>query len=154
MSFRVIHPSAGILAVLLTACMADERPSSADTTGNPFLSPSELPLGDKRRAPIGFADTGLLQRWGLRLDAPEQRGPRQSTIGGAAVLTASPGILERAGQGCRLADAGLVARCGIGQGEAIVIADADFLNLETGGVDGPTDGNLPALISQLTALSR
>ena len=33
-----------VLAVLLTACMPDERASPA-TTGNPFFSPSELPLG-------------------------------------------------------------------------------------------------------------
>jgi peptidyl-dipeptidase Dcp len=44
MQFRVTRPSAGILAVLLTACMPDERASPA-TTGNPFFSPSELPLG-------------------------------------------------------------------------------------------------------------
>jgi hypothetical protein len=122
---------------------------------DPMLEwPSELPLGDKRRPPMAFADTGLLQRWGLRLDAPDQRGPIQSTIAGALVLTASPGTLERVAGDCELADAGLVSRCRVGEGQVIVIADADFLNLEKDGVDGPTEGNLPALVSQLASLKR
>lgn len=116
--------------------------------------PSELPMGDPRRAPVAFADTGLLQHWGLRLDAPEERGPRQSRVGGQAVLTASPGTLVRIGESCELADAGLRALCGIGRGRAIVIADADFLNLGPNGLDGPTEANLPALASQLASLTR
>ena len=34
------------------------------------------------------------------------------------------------------------------------VADADFVNLGPGGLDGPTGGNLPALLSQLAAMSR
>lgn len=122
---------------------------------DPMLEwPSELPLGDRRRPPMAFADTGLLLRWGLRLDAPDRRGPRQSIIASTPVLTASPGTLERVGKGCDIAEARLVARCRIGKGSVIVIADADFLNVGKGGVDGPTEGNLPALVSQLASLSR
>jgi peptidyl-dipeptidase Dcp len=44
MDHRAFVPFAAITAVLLSACMADERPS-ASTTGNPFFSESELPLG-------------------------------------------------------------------------------------------------------------
>ena len=118
---------------------------------DPMLEwPSELPLGDRRRAPMGYADTGLLKRWGLRLDAPEQRGPKQAAIGGQAVLTASPGMLVALGKGCNLAGGGLVARCRIGKGEVIVIADADILNV---GSDGRDDGNLAALVSQLASLT-
>jgi hypothetical protein len=117
---------------------------------DPMLEwPSGLPLGDKRRAPIAFADTGLLQHWGLRLDAPEQRGPVQSTLGGKPVLTGSPGTLV--GSGCRIADDGLLAECSIGKGKAIVVADADLLNA---GSDAQGDGNLPALESQLASLTR
>lgn len=115
---------------------------------------SSLPLADRRRAPASFADTGLLQHWGLRLDAPDERGPRQSTIVGSPVLTASPGTLVGIGGPCRLSDSGLMARCRIEQGQATIIADADFLDLGPNGVDGPTEGNLPALISQLAALTR
>jgi hypothetical protein len=118
---------------------------------DPMLEwPSELPLGDRRRAPMGYADTGLLKRWGLRLDAPEQRGSKQAAIGGQAVLTASPGTLVALGKGCDLAGGGLVARCRIGKGEAIVIADADILNV---GSEGRDDGNLAALVSQLASLT-
>lgn len=115
---------------------------------------SERPLGDPRRPPVAFPDTGLLQHWGLRLDAPDERGPKRSTLGGQEVLTSSPGTLVRTGGGCQLLDRGLAARCRIGKGRAIVIADADFLNLGPAGLDGPTDRNLPALLSQLAGLSR
>ena len=121
---------------------------------DPLLEwPSERPLGDPRRAPVAFPDTGLLKHWGLRLDAPDERGPKQATLGGQAVLTASPGSLIRTGGTCELLDRGLAARCRIGKGRATVIADADFLNLGPTGLDGPTDHNLPALLSQLAALS-
>ena len=116
--------------------------------------PSQIPLGDPRLAPIAFPDTGLLQHWGLRLDAPDERGPKQSNLDGKPVLTASPGELVRTGRECKLGDGGLLARCAIGKGRAIIIADADFLDLGEGGLDGPTDGNLPALMSQLADLSR
>ena len=115
---------------------------------------SDLPLGDKRRPPMAFPDTGLLRHWGLRLDAPEERGPRQLPLGSRMVLTASPGTLVRANGRCAAGDGGLRARCSLGKGEAIVIADADFLDLGTGGLDGPTDDNLPALLWQLAAVSR
>lgn len=122
---------------------------------DPLLDwPSELPLGDKRRAPVAFADTGLLQRWGLRLDAPEERGPRALLLGDGEMLTSSPGTLVQTGTGCMVDEGGLAARCAIGKGRAIVIADADFANFGPAGVDGPTDRNLAALISQLDSLSR
>ena len=122
---------------------------------DPLLEwPSELPLGDPRRPPMRFADTGLLRHWGLRLDAPEERGPRQLSIGGRAVLAASAGQIAARGRDCAVADDGLAARCKLGKGQAIVIADADWLNLGPDGLDGPTDGNLPALVSQLASLTR
>jgi hypothetical protein len=121
---------------------------------DPMLEwPSRIPLGDPRRAPIAFPDTGLLQHWGLRLDAPDERGPKQSSLGGKPVLTASPGELARTGKGCEVGDGGLSATCRIGNGQARIIADADFLRLGDVGLAGPTDGNLPALLSQLADLS-
>ena len=122
---------------------------------DPMLEwPSERPLGDPRRAPVAFPDTGLLQHWGLRLDAPGDRGPRQLALGDVQVLASSPGSLARIGGGCAVADQQLLARCRVGRGRAVIIADADFLNLGPGGLDGPTDQNLPALLSQLAAVSR
>jgi len=115
---------------------------------------SDLPLGDPRRPPMAFPDTGLLQHWGLSLSAPDERGPKDLSLGAKPVLTSSPGTLTRIAGACVPSDRGLMARCPIGAGIAVVIADADFLNLGPGGLDGPTDGNLPALLSQLAALSR
>jgi hypothetical protein len=119
---------------------------------DPMLEwPSDLPLGDLRRAPIGFADTGLLRHWGLQLDRPEQRGPVSAAIGGQPVQSASPGVLIASTRDCRVADAGMVARCRLGRGQAVVIADADFLNIGSG---SGGDGNLAALESQLRSLGR
>ncbi len=53
--------------------------------------PSKRPLGDKLRPPPAFADTGLLGHWGLRLDAPDEAGPRTLELGDRSVLTVSPG---------------------------------------------------------------
>lgn len=121
---------------------------------DPMLDwPSERPLGDARRPPAVFPDTGLLHHWGLRLEAPDGHGPRQLDLDGTPVLTGSPGTLERIAGACEIGKNGLVARCRIGKGQAVIIADADFLNLGPGGLDGPTERNLPALLSQLASLS-
>jgi hypothetical protein len=112
---------------------------------------SDRPLGDLLRPPPAFADTGLLSHWGLRLDAPEQRGPRLLSIGAREVMTNSPGILF--GAACRIGADGLTAHCRIGKGRVTVIADADFLDVDRPeGLDGPTRDNLPALLGELTSL--
>ena len=111
--------------------------------------PSERPLGDPLRPPPAFADTGLLGHWGLRLDAPDQRGPRQLTLGGHAILTGSPGSLHG---GCAISRDRLVARCTPGRGRATIVADADFLNVAD--LDGPTRHNLDSLLAELAALER
>lgn len=110
---------------------------------------SDLPLGDSLRPPPSFADTGLLKHWGLRLDAPGERGPMLRRLGGHEVLAASPGAL--AGR-CATSSDRMVARCRIGKGEVTVVADADFLNVED--LDGPTDQNLNAMMAELAALER
>jgi hypothetical protein len=97
---------------------------------------SARPLGDKLRPPPAFADTGLLAHWGVELLAD---GPSE-----LPVATASPGRL--ASKSCELANGGFIARCTIGKGRAIIIADADFLNGE------PT--NLDLLIDELARLER
>ena len=111
---------------------------------------SERPLGDPLRPPPAFADTGLLAHWGLRLDAPDERGPRQQELSGLPVLTASPGSL--AGQKCAVSKDGLIAHCPLDRGKVTVVADADFLDVE--GIDGPTSNNLKAMLGELAALER
>lgn len=111
---------------------------------------SERPLGDPLRPPIAFADTGLLSHWGLTLFAPDEQGPQVRTLADRPVLTVSPGLLAATSRSCRTNDDGFVARCRIGKGRAIVIADSDFLNLAgEGAIDGPAAENLPTLLVTL-----
>jgi hypothetical protein len=110
---------------------------------------SKRPLGDLLRPPPMFTDTGLLAHWGLRLDSPEQRGPRVEKLGGFKVATVSPG--ELFGR-CRISADRLVADCAIGRGRAIVVADADFLDVARLGGGG--DHNLDALLAELAILEQ
>ena len=104
------------------------------------------PLGDVTRPPPMFSDTGLLAHWGLTLDAPEARGEQRSSLAGEPVTTISPG---RLGGKCELSADRLVAHCQIGKGEAMVVADADFLdwNRNGGGAE-----NHRALLAALDSL--
>ena len=110
---------------------------------------SERPLGDPLRPPPMFMDTGLLAHWGLRLDAPDARGPALRRLGGREVLTVSPGSLFG---GCAIAPDRLVARCAVGKGRATIVADADLLDVTH--LDGPADHNLDAILAELAGLDR
>ena len=92
-----------------------------------------------------FMDTGLLAHWGLRLEAAEVRGAASRMLAGIEVATASPGSLTG---DCRISKDRLVAECAIGRGRALVVADADLLN-----VDSDNGGkNLEALLAALASL--
>ena len=106
--------------------------------------PSKLALGNPARPQPMFVDRGLLAHWGVRLEASGELGPAIRELGGSRILTVSPGALSGR---CPISAARLVARCPIGKGEAIVIADADFLNV---GELGPrASHNLEALLKVL-----
>jgi hypothetical protein len=109
--------------------------------------PSKRPLGDPMRPPPMFTDTGLLSHWGLRLDSPDEGGIAREKLAGFDVVTRSPGRLEGS---CDISPRGFVARCRIGKGEAIVVADADFLDV--GGLGSGARHNLDALFSELASL--
>ncbi len=144
------HPLAQPAEVLVELDAWVRRGGMVLLLADPMLEwPSALPLGDKRRPPPSFADTGLLGHWGLRLDAPDERGPKQGAIGGKTVITVSAGTL--AGR-CAVEKGGLVARCRVGKGAATIIADADFLNVAA--LDGAPENNLPALLGELSRLER
>ncbi len=97
---------------------------------DPMLEwPSDRAMGDRLRPPVSFADTGLLAHWGLRLDAPETRGLAYDQTNGAIALM-SPGSLVRLGGGCAIETGGWKAMCRLGKGDAVVVADADLLNVE------------------------
>lgn len=77
--------------------------ASAHAVGDP-LAPPRMTLLDP-----------LLSHWGLRLDLRE--GGRE---------TAGRFVRERGR--CAVSADGLVARCGLGEGRAVIVADADFLH--------------------------
>ena len=115
---------------------------------------SKRPLGDRLRPSVSFADTGLLLHWGLRLDAPDVRGLRHTPGEMANVDSLSPGKLVKVGGECSDDPDGISASCQLGRGEVLVIADADFLNVE--GVreaGGNPSENLVVLDLQLSRLT-
>lgn len=115
---------------------------------DPLLEwPSERPRGDPLRPSPMFTDTGLLAHWGLRLDAPEQRGPQQRKLGGYDVTAVSPGALHGR---CAISGDRLAAHCRIGRGRATIIADADLINVDPG--DRDSTHNLAALLAELADL--
>jgi hypothetical protein len=96
-----------------------------------------------------FADTGLLAHWGLRLDAPDERGPARRSFGGYRILTVSPGALYG---GCTISSDRLAADCRIGKGRAVIVADADFVR--TDGLGRGASHNLDGLLAELASLER
>jgi hypothetical protein len=111
--------------------------------------PSKRPLGDPLRPPPIFMDTGLLSHWGLRLDAPDERGETERELGGFQVLTVSPGRLEGR---CSVSSDALVARCRIGAGRATIVADADLLDVNRLG--SGARWNLDGLVAELATLEQ
>lgn len=115
---------------------------------DPMLEwPSERPLGDPLRPAAMFMDTGLLAHWGLRLDAPDERGPASAELAGFDIATVSPGALTGR---CPTSGDRLLASCRIGRGRAIVIADADLLDVAALGARARH--NLDALLAELARL--
>ena len=115
---------------------------------DPMLEwPSKRPLGDLLRPPPMFMDTGLLAHWGVRLDPPDKRGPKGMQLAGFKVLTVSPG--ELFGR-CSISSDRLVADCAVGRGRAIIVADADFLDVADLGRGG--GHNLDGLLGELAIL--
>jgi hypothetical protein len=111
--------------------------------------PSDRPLGDVTRPPRAFADTGLLLHWGVRLDAPDQRGSASADTADGTVETASPGTVVAVQDNCTVGEGGLIAHCRVGEGAATIVADADFIH-----VDSADSGNLQLLLRELDQLER
>ena len=101
-----------------------------------LLWPSELPLGDTRRPLASGLLSPLLGHWGLELVADADRsteavdlsfGSYSFTTRGVGKLmpmTASSAPNVR----CKMGSGDFIARCSVGQGQASIVADADFLN--------------------------
>lgn len=116
---------------------------------DPMLEwPSKRSLGDPLRPPPQFADTGLLAHWGLRLDAPDQRGSTSRGMAGYRIVTVSPGALYGS---CQISPDRLIADCQVGHGRAVTVADADLLN--AGNLGDEARDNLRAVTQTLAQLA-
>lgn len=94
------------------------------------------PLGDRGRAPLTSLLDPLLIHWGLRLDpAPDHAAgdpPTRRILSNGAMLQMAGSsrfaVIGRSDAACRFEEAGLIARCKIGKGRALLVADADWVN--------------------------
>lgn len=95
-----------------------------------LLWPSDLPLGDRRRAPPVTLLDPLLTHWGLVLDLPPlgTEAVAIASLGKRPLTVAGPGVWQSTGKACAITDDRLVADCRIGSGHALLIADADMLD--------------------------
>jgi hypothetical protein len=116
--------------------------------------PSKRPLGDKLRPPPAFADTGLLEHWGLELTQSEIDGPVSAEVGPNFVVFSSPGELRDLQAACDLEAKGIVARCRVGHGKITVVADADWLNVDDLSKEEGQDEQLSLLLRELARLER
>ena len=106
---------------------------------DPMLSgKSRFPFGDRRRPQAVALLSPILARWGLELLFAEDQpaGIRNRAVGEIALPVAMAGhFVQRSAAGgaeaaCTLLADGLVARCTIGAGRALILADATVLEGE------------------------
>jgi hypothetical protein len=93
--------------------------------------PSRLPLGDLRRPPaVGMLDP-LLRHWGVELEVGDESGTVLAYVRQAGerrrLALDAPGRFRITGPDCRREAATWLARCRIGRGEALLVADADLM---------------------------
>lgn len=120
------HPRAQTAEALVALDRWVRRGGRVLLLADPLLEwESARPFGDPLRPPPGFADTGLLAHWGLRLEPPATRGQLDEKVDGVAVRFLSPGTVK--GRGFAMLAGGRVARGMVGRGRVTVIADADWL---------------------------
>ncbi len=96
---------------------------------------SAHPPGDPRRAPVRSLLGPLIDHWGLAL-VPDPPGddPAEARVGGHPVKMIQAGRWKRSSNGgCVIGSAERVANCSLGKGRAILVADADFANPDSGG---------------------
>jgi hypothetical protein len=113
--------------------------------------PSALPLGDPRRPPPVTLLDPLFNHWGLEMLPLDDRPGVWVTVraDSAEGETQSVGRwLARAGSGCQVQ--GMIAECALGKGMALLIADADLIDLESADAHGADNRPLvDALVERL-----
>lgn len=98
---------------------------------------SAFALGDRRRPQDVVLISPILARWGLGLTFGEDQpaGLRESAGEGLPVNLPGAFTVVTGGHDavCRIGQNGLVARCDVGKGRAVVVADAALLESGEGG---------------------
>lgn len=111
---------------------------------------SAFPLGDKRRPQDTVLLSPILRRWGLRLEFDDAQPAGERSMDGLAgpIPVNLPGSLVAADaeSRCRISAEGLTARCRVGSGSALVVADAAVLE------DAPASSRASALRALLHAI--
>ena len=105
-----------------------------------LLWPSDLALGDIRRPPPVSLVGPLLSHWGLSLQPPDPAGKAVEPIGRSRLAMAAPGRFVSGGRACGVRQGGRIARCGLGRGTALVIADADLMRDDLWTAPGASGG--------------
>ncbi len=96
---------------------------------DPLLDwPSDLPIGDARRAPPVTLLDPLFSHWGLALEGGTDGASVERMLGATAVTTTGAGRWAATGNNCTVAPDGFIAQCRIGKGRATFVADADVLD--------------------------
>lgn len=89
--------------------------------------PSDLPPGDRRRAPSASLIEPLLRHWGAVPDALLEAETRHFLDDGRLV-TLSGARSFRIGRGCASLQGRGIVRCRVGQGRVVLVGDADLID--------------------------
>ena len=90
--------------------------------------PSDMPIGDARRAPPVGLLSPLLAHWGVTLAEAPDKGVAMRMSGGRKWAVAAPGRLKTMGPACTVSEEGLIADCRIGAGKVRIVGDVDMLH--------------------------
>lgn len=111
---------------------------------------SRYPIGDRRRPQDVVLLSPILAHWGIELlfDADQPEDEKTVAIEGIAIPVNLGGSFRLVTQsGCALAGGGLMARCRIGAGEVLLLADAAVLDDADDGDSEPRRAALARLLA-------
>ncbi|VVS97548.1 conserved exported hypothetical protein [Erythrobacter sp. EC-HK427] len=110
---------------------------------------SRFGLGDRRRPQDTVLLSPILNHWGLQLrfDDSQAEGVRHSGFDGTQVPVNLAGEFAATGDGCTLEHHAVIARCTLGEGEVLAIADSAMLDFH-----GPIEGAPEALFALAAAI--
>jgi hypothetical protein len=88
---------------------------------------SRFPIGDRRRPQGAILFSPILGHWGLQLEFDDTR-PEGFVLAGGTIPVNLPGAFVAQGD-CTVDSDGVLARCGVGKGRVLAVADSAVLDL-------------------------